>query len=173
MWSYSDQMCFHIYQSSCETPDRIVIPTKLTVESCVAWRAFTSPIAVHTDTPILAKAFLCRHRKRESVCVCVCMCVCVCVCVCVYGREAQSWKVCLSCLKASSYIMLSFKSKCKHRQKIQMVNMCTICWASFICYTVNYVLIRRHFSFSNLFQQSSQDQRITSQHAAHPLHTNC
>lgn len=64
---------FHIHQSSCETPDRIIriIPTKLTVESCVAWRAITSPIDVHTDTPILAKAFLCRHRKRERESACV------------------------------------------------------------------------------------------------------
>lgn len=31
---------------------------KLTVESCVAGRAFTSPIDVHTDTPVLAKTFL-------------------------------------------------------------------------------------------------------------------
>lgn len=60
---------FHIDPSSCETPDRItrVILTKLTVESCVAGRAFTSPIDVHTDTPVLAKTFLWgdTHRERE------------------------------------------------------------------------------------------------------------
>lgn len=54
-----------------------------------------------------------------------------------------------------------------------MVTMCSTCRASFICYTVNHVLIRRRFSCPNLFQQSSQDRRITSQHAAHPLRTNC
>ncbi len=36
-----------------------------------------------------------------------------------------------------------------------MVNMCTICWASFIFYTVNSVLIHFHFSL----QQSLQEHR--------------
>lgn len=141
-------------QTSCETLFflYVIIPTKLTVESCVAWRAFTSPIAVHTDTPILAKTFLCRHRRRERESM----------------WERESWKVCSSYLKASSYIMLSFFiffiSTCKHWQKVQMVNMCTICWASFICHAVNYVLIRCHFSFTTKFTgaEDYQSARRTS-----------
>lgn len=82
--------------------------------------------------------------------------------------ERESWKVCSSYLKASSYIMLSFFiffiSTCKHWQKVQMVNMCTICWASFICHAVNYVLIRCHFSFTTKFTgaEDYQSARRTS-----------
>lgn len=157
LWSYKwPQNIFHIHADTNLLWDPfflyVIIPTKLTVESCVAWRAFTSPIAVHTDTPILAKTFLCRHRRRERESM----------------WERESWKVCSSYLKASSYIMLSFFiffiSTCKHWQKVQMVNMCTICWASFICHAVNYVLIRCHFSFTTKFTgaEDYQSARRTS-----------